>query len=49
MFPKTTEQYYTRVTATIKEGEQLVQQGFLNWVDRTRVVAYGARGKHLRT
>jgi putative N-acetylmannosamine-6-phosphate epimerase len=28
MFPDTTDQYYTRVTATIKEGEQLAQQGF---------------------
>jgi len=28
MFPETTDQYYTRVTSTIKEGEHLVQQGF---------------------
>jgi len=28
LFPESTDQYYTRVTSTIKEGEQLVQQGF---------------------
>jgi hypothetical protein len=28
IFPETTDKYYTRVTSTIKEGEQLVQQGF---------------------
>ena len=27
-FPEINEQYYTRVTANIKEGEQLAQQGF---------------------
>jgi hypothetical protein len=28
IFPETTEQYYTRVMSAIKQGEQLVQQGF---------------------
>ena len=28
MFPDAPDEYYTRVTSTIKEGESLVQQGF---------------------